>query len=110
MISRTGGWGGFFASVRDIGVAGQQQQPISDSAEEAIRGGAGGFFISRGGATKPGSPVPSPEIKVPVHSVAASAADITFLLVADFIFELNGFSQTFSPASKCTTGESLATA
>ena len=73
--------------MRDIGAAGQQQQPVV-SAEEATRGGAGGFFCisSRGGATNPGSPVPSPEIKVPVHSVVASAAVITFLGVLDFIF------------------------
>lgn len=55
-----------------------------------MRGGGGGFFISRGGATNPGSPVPSPAIKVPLQRVAASAAVITFLVVADFIFsELN---------------------
>lgn len=85
-MMRTGGCGGFFASVRDIGAPGQQQHPSSDSAELAIRGGGGGFFISRGGATKPGSPVPSPEIRVPVQSVAARAADITLLFVADFMF------------------------
>ena len=75
------------ASVRDIGAAGQQQQPVV-SAEDATRGGAGGFFCmsSRGGATNPGSPVPSPEINVPVQSVVASAAVITFLGVLDFIF------------------------
>jgi len=89
LIKRTGGWGGFFASVRDIGVTGQQQQPRNDSAEEAIRGGAGGFFISRGGGTKPASPVPSPEINVPVQSVAASAAVITFLVVVDFISRIS---------------------
>lgn len=85
-MSNTGGCGGFFASVRDIGAAGQQQLPVV-SADEATRGGAGGFFciISRGGATKPASPVPSPAISVPVHNVAASAADITFLEVAEFI-------------------------
>jgi hypothetical protein len=68
-----------------MGAAGQQQQPSIVSAEEAMRGGAGGFFISRGGGTKPASPVPSPEINVPVQSVAASAAVITFLVVAGFI-------------------------
>ncbi len=108
-MSRTGGWGGFLASVRDIGVAGQQQQPSKDSAEEAILGGGGGFFISLGGATNPGSPVPSPEIKVPVHNVAASAADITFLLVGDFIFELSNLRRKSSLASQRRTGESLAT-
>lgn len=83
---RTGGCGGFFASVRDIGVTGQQQHPRNDSAELAIRGGGGGFFISRGGATNPGSPVPSPEMRVPVQRVAARAADMTFLFVVDFTF------------------------
>ena len=90
-------------------MAGQQQQPINDSAEEAILGGGGGFFISLGGATNPGSPVPSPEIKVPVHNVAASAADITFLLVGDFIFELSVLGRKSRLASQRGTGESLAT-
>ena len=50
---RTGGCGGFLASVRDIGVTGQQQQARTVSEEEAVRGGAGGFFNSRGGGTNP---------------------------------------------------------
>jgi hypothetical protein len=76
-----------------MGVTGQQlQQASSVSADEAIRGGGGGFFISRGGGTKPASPVPSPEITVPVHRVAASAADITFLTVEEFISR--GWSDT----------------
>ena len=88
LINSTGGWGGFFASVRDMGVTGQQQQASKVSADDATRGGAGGFFwiISRGGATNPASPVPSPEISVPVQSVVARAALITFL-VAVFIFK-----------------------
>ena len=105
MISRTGGCGAFFASVRDIGTV-QQQQPITVSAEEAMRGAAGGFFISLGGATNPGSPVPSPAIKVPVQRVAASAAVITFLVVGDFMF--SGLNKCSYPASECTAGESLA--
>ena len=79
--------------MRDIGVTGQQLQAGSVSADDAIRGGAGGFFWinSRGGATKPASPVPSPEINVPVQSVVASAAVITFLEVVDFIFRESTF-------------------
>jgi hypothetical protein len=93
------------ASVLDIGAV-QQQQLITVSAEEAMRGAAGGFFISLGGATNPGSPVPSPAIKVPVQRVAASAAFITFLVVGEFMFsELNKCSQ---PWSECTTRERLA--
>ena len=67
-----------------MGVTGQQQQASKVSADDAILGGAGGFFcsISRGGATKPASPVPSPEISVPVQSVLARAAVITFLVAA----------------------------
>jgi len=80
-----GGCGGFLASVRDIGVTGQQQQASTVSAEDATRGGAGGFFISRGGGTKPASPVPSPEMTVPVQRVAASAALITFFAVELFM-------------------------
>jgi len=58
--------------VRDIGVTGQQQQARTVSAEEATRGGAGGFFNSRGGATNPCSPVPSPAARiVPAQRVAA---------------------------------------
>ena len=92
-----------------MGAPGQQQHPIIDSAEDAMRGGGGGFFISRGGATNPGSPVPSPAIKVPLQRVAASAAVITFLVVADFIFsELNNSTNPAVPASECSTGERLA--
>ncbi len=109
MISRTGGCGGFFASVRDMGTPQQQQQPSIDSAEEAMRGGGGGFFMSRGGATNPGSPVPSPASKVPVQRVAASAAVITFLVVANFMFSgLNKSNNASAPASECSTGERLA--
>jgi len=73
-VIKTGGCGGFFASVLAIGVNGQQQQAGTVSAEEAVRGGAGGFFISRGGGTNPLSPVPSLPSIMPVQSVAASVA------------------------------------
>jgi hypothetical protein len=85
LVIKTGGCGGFFASVRDIGVTGQQQQARTVSADEATRGGAGGFFISRGGGTNPFSPVPSPESRVPVHSVAARAELMSFVVVEFFI-------------------------
>jgi len=69
----TGGCGGFLASVRDIGVTGQQQQASMVSAEEAVRGGAGGFLRLTGGGTNPGSSEPSPALSaVPEHNVAAS--------------------------------------
>jgi hypothetical protein len=75
----TGGFGGFLASVRDMGATGQQQQARSDSADDAVRGGAGGFFTSRGGGTKPGSVLPSlPATIVPVQSVRAKPAVSTF--------------------------------
>jgi len=85
-VISTGGCGGFFASVRDIGVTGQQQHARTVSAEEAVRGGAGGFFISRGGGTKPFSPVPSSARMMPVQRVAASAVLMTCLAVGVFIF------------------------
>ena len=73
-----------------------------------MRGGGGGFFISRGGATNPGSPVPSPAIKVPVQRVAASAAVITFLVVANFIIsELNNSANAVVLTGECTTAERL---
>ena len=86
-VIKTGGCGGFFASVRDMGVTGQQQQARTVSAEEATRGGAGGFLSSRGGGTNPFSPVPSPaESSVPVQRVAASAELMTFFAVESFMF------------------------
>ena len=89
LVIRIGGCGGFLASVRDMGVTGQQQQARTVSAEDATRGGAGGFFISRGGATNPFSPVPSPESSVPVQRVAASAELMTFLAVEFFMVSGN---------------------
>ena len=87
LVMITGGCGGFLASVRDIGATGQQQQARRVSADEAVRGGAGGFFFSRGGGTKPGSLVPSPALStVPEHSVAARAVLITCLARIPFIF------------------------
>ncbi|MBL7075950.1 MAG: hypothetical protein ISS31_00630 [Kiritimatiellae bacterium] len=73
LVMSTGGCGGFFASVRDIGVTGQQQQASIVSAEDAVRGGAGGFFRLTGGGTNPGSSEPSPAASaVPEHNVAAN--------------------------------------
>ena len=85
LVMSTGGFGGFFASVRDIGATGQQQHARSVSAEEEVRGGAGGFWGSRGGGTNPGSFVPSSARRtVPVQSVAASAEET--ILFADSFF------------------------
>jgi hypothetical protein len=57
-----------------MGATGQQQQANMDSDELAVRGGAGGFFFSRGGGTNPSSFDPSPAHRtVPVHRVAARA-------------------------------------
>jgi hypothetical protein len=87
LVIKTGGFGGFFASVRDIGATGQQQQASRDSAEDAVRGGAAGFFFSRGGGTKPFSLVPSSaDTTVPVQRVAANAALTIFLAISFFIF------------------------
>jgi len=83
--TRTGGCGGFLASVRDMGVAGQQQQAMAVSAEAAVRGGAGGFFKSRGGGTNPFSPVPSPASNVPVQKVAARIVRKTCLPLMMFM-------------------------
>ncbi|MEI6277939.1 MAG: hypothetical protein WCQ16_00990 [Verrucomicrobiae bacterium] len=91
-VTRTGGCGGFFASVRDMGVTGQQQQASIDSAEDAVLGGAGGFLSSRGGGTKPASPVPSPARRVPVQNVAASAEQMTLFAVGFFIFMREPFN------------------
>jgi hypothetical protein len=67
-----GGRGGFFASVLAWGVIGQQQHPMNVSAEDTLRGGGGGNFLSFGGGTKPGSVEPSPPARtVPAQRVAA---------------------------------------
>jgi len=101
LVMSTGGCGGFFASVRAIGVTGQQQQAKSVSAEDAVRGGAGGFCGSRGGGTKPSSSDPSPaaitdgavESNVPEHKVAAKAVPTNFF-TESFIFY--GFKLLFA--------------
>ena len=61
------------ASVRETGVTGQQQHASTVSAEFTVRGGAGGFFISRGGGTKPFSLDPSFANRVPRQNVAQMA-------------------------------------
>jgi hypothetical protein len=79
-VTRTGGVGGFLASVRDIGVV--HPPGINVSAEETERGGAGGSFFSRGGGTKPGSSDPSPaSTDVPAHSVAAKTGMMNLLSI-----------------------------
>ena len=85
-VIKTGGCGGFLASVRAMGVTGQQQQASMVSEEDAVRGGAGGFFMSAGGATNPGSLLPSPAKRVPVHIVASREAETTILCRRVFIF------------------------
>jgi hypothetical protein len=73
LVTSTGGCGGFLASVRDTGVTGQQQHASTVSAEFTVRGGAGGFFKSRGGGTNPFSEDPSPANSVPKQNVAQTA-------------------------------------
>jgi hypothetical protein len=87
LVTSTGGCGGFFASVLETGVTGQQQQASTVSAEFTVRGGAGGscFFSSRGGATKPFSSDPSPASKVPRQKVAHTVLLINLWLSEDFI-------------------------
>jgi hypothetical protein len=79
-VTRTGGCGGFLASVRANGATGQQQHAITVSADDDVRGGAGGRRGLRGGGTKPGSSVPSLASTVPTHSVAASIAVTVFFV------------------------------
>jgi len=79
-----GGCGGFLASVRATGVTGQQQQGSVVSADEIVRGGAGGGVRSLGGGTNPGSSDPSPDAKaVPMHIVAATIGITYFKLFND---------------------------
>ena len=85
-VTRTGGCGGLLASVRAIGVTGQQQHAKTVSAEADVLGGAGGWRRSRGGGTKPGSPVPSPANTVPTHNVAANAAVMDLLVFGSIRF------------------------
>ena len=58
LVTKVGGEGGAFASVLLMGVT--QPPGTNDSALEIVRGGAGGGLGLLGGATKPGSPDPSP--------------------------------------------------
>ena len=76
---KTGGAGGFLASVR---AAGTQQPPaIQVSAEETLRGGADGSLIWCGGGTNPASSLPSPAANaVPTHRVIAIAGTVYFML------------------------------
>ena len=79
MVTRVGGRGGFLASVLAIGVVHPPGMKVS--AEETVRGGAGGSFLSIGGGTNPGSPVPSPAARqVPAQSVNNSNADVIFFM------------------------------
>ena len=69
MVTKVGGFGGFLASVRAIGVV--QPPGIKVSAEETVRGGADGSFFFFGGGTNPSSFEPSLAPKaVPIHKVA----------------------------------------
>jgi hypothetical protein len=67
LVTRTGGTGGFLASVRDIGVVHPPGMKVS--ADDTERGGAGGSFFSRGGGTNPGSDEPS-GIDMPAHTIS----------------------------------------
>jgi len=75
-VTSTGGFGGFLASVRDIGVV--HPPGMNVSAEETERGGAEGSFFFLGGGTKPGSFEPSPANTVPAQSVAATNGSTIF--------------------------------
>lgn len=58
------------ASVRAMGVV--HPPGRNTSADDTVLGGAGGNFLSTGGGTNPGSPVPSPAANtVPAHKVKA---------------------------------------
>lgn len=83
LVMSAGGCGGFLASVRARGVTGQQQHTSIFSAEEIVRGGAGGGVRSLGGATNPGSSEPSPANAVPMHNVAATIGITYFKLLTD---------------------------
>lgn len=72
LVTSVGGFGGFLASVRAIGVV--QPPGINVSADDTVRGGAEGNFFALGGGTKPASVDPSPSAAntVPEHRVAVS--------------------------------------
>jgi hypothetical protein len=94
---REGGWGGFLASVRAIGVTGQQQQGSVVSADEMVRGGAGGGVRPLGGGTNPGSSEPSPAKVVPMHNVATSIGTTYFRFFFDLPFMMMLLSHTAHP-------------
>ena len=97
-VTSTGGRGGFLASVRDMGVV--QPPGINVSADDAVRGGAGGSFFFLGGGTKPASVDPSPASTVPPHRVAAKIGSITvffIILFRSFGAFLRIFSTTCQP-------------
>ena len=87
MVISVGGFGGFFDSVRDIGVV--HPPGMNVSAEDAVRGGAGGSLGATGGATNPGSSVPSPAITVPAQSVAASIGSIFLFIISILLCKHN---------------------
>lgn len=84
LVIKGGGFGGFFASVRETPVQGQQQQGSVVSAEEIERGGAGGGVRLFGGGTKPASSEPSPAKTVPIQRVDAIIIPTTVSIL--FIF------------------------
>ena len=72
LLINAGGAGGFLASVLAAGV--QQPPAIHVSALATERGGAEGNLVWWGGATKPGSSLPSPPNASPAHIVNANIA------------------------------------
>ena len=78
-VTKLGGLGGFLHSDRDIGVV--HPPGTKFSLDDIVLGGAGGSFLSRGGATKPFSLVPSPANTVPAKSVALITAVLVFIMV-----------------------------
>ena len=81
-MTKTGGLGGFFASVLDIGVV--QPPGIKVSADEAVLGGAGGILGFNGGGTNPGSSDPSDAKTVPAHNVATKSGSVYFFIIFPF--------------------------
>ena len=69
------------ASVRVIGVTGQQQQASRVSALELVLGGGGGRRRSDGGLTKPASSDPSPANSVPAQRVNIRAVISVFIVI-----------------------------
>lgn len=77
LVMRTGGRGGFLASVLDIGVV--QPPGINVSADDTARGGAGGRTL-RGGGTNPGSVEPSDPSAVEAQARMARRAPLVFFI------------------------------